>query len=160
MLEHNKKTPNAPFVKLSIHSIIIIWAIWNLQYIKFKALKSIFLILKKHRLNIFEEKPLLKHTHIFLIRKLFNVFRVQNNTHNYESIRLFKTKVINIKHQPLLNKLTENCIKLRYHCNLFYVENVHVNNTWKPFNSATCSQQLHSHVWTIFLILEPFSHIF
>jgi len=39
-----KKTSNAPFIILSISSMIIIWATWNLQYIKFKAFKGIFLI--------------------------------------------------------------------------------------------------------------------
>jgi len=39
-----KKTYNAPFIILSISSMIIILATWNLQYIKFKAFKGIFLI--------------------------------------------------------------------------------------------------------------------
>ena len=47
---------------------------------------------------------------------------------------------MNIKQQPLLTKLTENCIKFSYCCNVFslHVENMHINNTRKTFNySAT-----------------------
>jgi len=40
------KTSNATFIILPTSSIIIIWVILNLQYIKFKAFKSIFWKLK------------------------------------------------------------------------------------------------------------------
>jgi len=38
------KTSNAPLIIVLISSMTIIWAIWTLQYIKFKAFKGIFLI--------------------------------------------------------------------------------------------------------------------
>jgi len=66
---------------------------------------------------------------------------------------------MNNKHQPLLKNITENSIKIRYRCNVFYVENVHVNITQKHSIQQRCSKQLHSHVWTFFFIMEPFPHI-
>ena len=64
-----------------------------------------------------------------------------------------KQKVMNIKQQPFFNKLSEHCVTLCYRCNVFYTENVHVNNTRKTLKSATLQcRQLRTHVWTISLI--------
>jgi len=48
---------------------------------------------------------------------MFFVCRINPTTR--KAFVYLKQKVMNIKHQPLLNKLTENCIKLRYRCNVF-----------------------------------------
>ena len=50
---------------------------------------------------------------------------------------------------------------LRYRCNVFFTLKtcrsiIHEKHSIQQF----CSKQLHSHVWTISLIMEPFSHIF
>jgi len=44
---------------------------------------------------------------------------------------------MNIKHQPLLNELTENLSSYATVVTFFHVENVHVHNTRKTFKSAT-----------------------
>jgi len=48
------KSSNTPFIMLPISSLIIIWAILNSQYIKYKAFKGIISILKK-KPNSFKE---------------------------------------------------------------------------------------------------------
>jgi len=74
--------------------------------------------------------------------------------------RFLNKKVITIKHQLLLTKLTENCIKLRYRCNVFVTLKTCTSTIHEKHSiQQQCSKQLHSHVWTISLIMEPFPHI-
>ena len=72
--------------------MIIIWAISNLQYIKFKACKGNFWILKNIDLTILEKILFKEQNPMFLIHKLFIVFCVQKNPITRKNIRSFKTK--------------------------------------------------------------------
>ena len=62
---------------------------------------------------------------------------------------------MNIKYQPLLKKITEHCIKLRYRCNGFFTFKTCTLTILENHSiQHLCSKQLQSHVWTISLVME------